>query len=297
MLYNGVLPAISLDGRRYFYVNPLRKVRDLPFPLRWSRTRERYIGCFCCPPNIVRTIAEVSNYVYGLSPNTLWVHLYGAGRLDTTLAGARIGVVQETAYPWEGSVRLTVKEAPVTPLTVKLRIPGWARTAAVAVNGKPAEGQPEPGSYFSVTRSWKAGDVIELELPMPVTLLEAHPLVEESRNQVAVQRGPIVYCLESNDLPAGVRMENVVLPLESRLAPRRMEIGGADLRALSGQALDLARPPWKPGQLYRKIDQAAPRRIDATLIPYYAWGNRGDTEMMVWLPARGTSRPQRHAKP
>ncbi len=121
---------------------------------------------------------------------------------------------------------------------------------------------------------------------MRVKKLEAHPLVEENVNQVVLERGPIVYCLESDDLPADVRIENVVLPLGTALKPRRERIAGAELVTLRGEGLDLGRKPWKKQQLYREVSGRASRKFPLTLVPYYAWGNRGDTEMTVWLPAR-----------
>lgn len=292
-LYNGVLAGISLDGKSYFYVNPLRKSADFKWPLRWSRTRQPNLkSSFCCPPNVVRTIAEAHNYVYTLSPDELWVHLYAACDLATAWAdGARLKLRQETDYPWDGAIRFTMVEAPARPVALRLRIPGWLHPggATVGVNGRPADGTPAPGTYFEVKRTWRSGDVVTLNLAFGPTLWEANPLVEETFAQVAVRYGPLVYCLEANDLPPGVRLADVALgsadPLR-QCATERATIAGANVLELSLLALDLHRDAWRPDTLYREVGRAVPREIRLKLVPYYAWGNRGDTDMTVWLPLR-----------
>ena len=292
-LYNGVLAGISLDGVRYFYVNPLRKLTDAKWPLRWSRDRQDNIqNSFCCPPNIVRTIAEAQDYIYSLSKDTLWVNLYGASELNTVwVEGDRIRVTQETQYPWNGRIKLTINEAPGRPIAVKLRIPGWTDPgdAMVHVNGKLALGTPQPGRYFEVKRDWKAGDRIEIDFRIHPTLVEANPLVEETLDQTAVRYGPLIYCLESNDLPAGVRLEDVALsPVidSSTFTARHATVSGAEMIMLDAKALQLHRARGDQHALYHQVDPQAPTPIKVSLIPYYAWDNRGDTEMSVWLPLR-----------
>ena len=293
-LYNGVLPAISLDGTRYFYVNPLRRSADMDkaWPMRWSRTRVANIpNSFCCPPNVVRTIAEAQDYAYSLSPGTLWVNLYGASELDTQwVGGGRIRLRQETDYPWSGAVRLVVEAAPAGPVALRLRIPGWLKPgqASVRVDGAPAPGEPRPGSYFIISRAWAAGDRVDLSFAFEPTLWQSNPLVEETRNQVAVKYGPIVYCLESADLPAGVRPDDIVIPLADggkKFVPAKMTVAGAEVLTLRG-------PAWATdagsagGPLYRQADAKPPREVQVTLVPYYAWDNRGDGDMTVWIPSR-----------
>lgn len=272
-------------------MNPLRKLKDDILPLRWSRTRQPNIQLsFCCPPNIVRTIAEAQNYIYGLSRDTLWVHLYGASALDTGWSdGGRIVVRQETAYPWSGAVTLRVDEAPDRPIALKLRIPGWCRAggSTLAVNGVAADAALQPGTYCEVKRTWKPGDTVELKLDFSATVWEANPLVEETLNQVAVKYGPLVYCLESADLPAGVNLENVALTaadLHRPFATAFENIAGQSVLTLSVPAEALARDP--SGALYRPVDAWPARPISLKLVPYFAWGNRGDGDMTVWLPVR-----------
>ena len=283
-LYNTLLASISLDGKGFFYTNPLAKLDELPFELRWSRRREPYISCFCCPPNVVRTIAEAAAYAYSVSDEGVWVNLYGGNTLETQLpGGGTVKLRQQTDYPWQGTVQIAVESAPATEFSLFLRIPGWVGNAQVTVNGKPVGGQTKSGSYREIKRAWAAGDKVELVLPMPAELLEAHPLVEETRNQTAVRRGPIVYCLESVDLPGDVKVANVMLspddPWEGRFD--KDLLGG--VTALYGTARRLPDRDWD-NTLYREISPTQPAALDVRLVPYYAWGNRGDAQMSVWLP-------------
>jgi DUF1680 family protein len=285
-LYNGVLATISLDGKKFFYTNPLRRVNDLPFELRWSRKREPYISCFCCPPNTLRAVAEVAAYAYSMSDDGVWVNLYGSNLLDTRLLnGAPIRLKQQTEYPWEGTIHITVENAPQKQFSLYLRIPGWAEDSYATVNGKLVGNNLESEQYFEIRRLWSTGDRIKLVLPMTVQLLEAHPLVEEARNQVAVRRGPIVYCLESIDLPDAVEITKVAISSTTQFQSRSAKelLGGVTV--LEGRARVLSGSGWGK-TLYRKISPQEPKTIDLRLIPYYAWGNRGNSEMTVWIPLR-----------
>ncbi|MEQ7799490.1 glycoside hydrolase family 127 protein [Pedobacter sp. ASV1-7] len=282
-LYNSVLSGISLDGKKFLYTNPLSYSDDLPFKQRWSKDRVPYIGLSnCCPPNVVRTIAEVSDYAYSISDKGLWFNLYGGNTIRTTLSeGTNVSLVQETNYPWDGNIRINVKSTANKPYSMFLRIPGWASHAAVKVNGKAENLVLTPGTYAELNRKWKAGDWIELVLPMEAQLLESNPLVEENRNQVAVKRGPVVYCLESPDLP-GKRIFNVLIPSNISLRANPMQIAGANMMSLDGNAQVIENKDWK-NVLYRPINRSnaiTPIR----LVPYFAWGNRGHSEMSVWLP-------------
>lgn len=287
VFYNSALAGISLDGKKFFYTNPLRQVDALPFELRWPRTRAPYISCFCCPPNLVRMIAEVNGYAYSLTEDGLWVHLYGSNKLDTLTAdGGSLRVTQESNYPWDGKITLTIDQPSALIKALMVRIPGWGKGATVAVNGETMGATVEPGTYCRIERAWSAGDVIVLDLPLPVRLLQSHPLVEETRNQVAVMRGPVVYCLESIDLPDGVRPNAVALARNSQFTVEVAEIPGeplAGIPALVGTGfVREARAVWA-GQLYQELVAAATNAIPIKLIPYYAWDNRGNAEMTVWV--------------
>lgn len=285
-LYNSVLSGVSLGGTDFFYNNPLRKLDTPPTELRWPRTRAPYFSSFCCPPNVARTLVETSGYAYGASEDAMWVNLYGGGTLTTALPGGQIvTLAQETQYPWNGRIRITLGECGDAPFALKLRIPGWTEGATVRLNDLPLPGDaPLPGTYFEIRRVWRAGDVVDLDLPMPARLIEAHPLVEETLGQVAVKRGPLVYCLESADLPPGTRLLDVRIPADIDLVARydgRL-LGGVVV--LEGKAR-AARPAgeWN-GALYRALTATPLAPLDVRFIPYFAWGNRGDGEMSVWLP-------------
>jgi hypothetical protein len=285
-LYNAILAGVSLDGTKFFYTNTLRQLDPMPVELRWSRQRQPWISCFCCPPNVARTIAESASYAYACSDRGLYVALYGSGTCRTSLKdGTPVTLTQESNYPWDGKIRLTIDTSAPKEFSLLLRIPGWTRHASIQVNGQPLSDSSQPGTFHEIRRTWSPGDRVELDLPMPVRVLEANPLVEETRNQLAVTRGPIVYCLESPDLPNGVRLTTVRVPRDTQWSARQEDnlLGGVTV--LEAKALASENPsPWS-GQLYRDVTPSTDRTIDLKLIPYFAWANRGKSEMSVWLPA------------
>ncbi len=282
-LDNSVLSGGGLDGTNYFYVNPLRQLDTMPTALRWPRTRVPFLNSFCCPPNLVRTIAESANYIYAKSGDTILVNLYGGSVLDTTMAnGRKIKLTQETDYPWNGRVRITINQCDEMPLALKLRVPGWAGSASVRINDGPADNSPAPGTYFEIRRTWQPGDFVDLDLPMPVEVIEANPLVEDDLHQVAVKRGPVVYCLESTDLPRNVGVMQIRVPTDVKFAARydRRLLGG--VVALDCTLRTQPASDWD-GQLYRDATDVQARPVKTRLIPYCVWDNRGESEMSVWL--------------
>ena len=278
VMYNSLLAGISLDGTKYFYTNPLAVSGELPYDLRWSKDREGYISyCNCCPPNTIRTIAEIANYMYSVSDHALWVHFYGGNSMKSTL-----DLVQETQYPWDGVVNLKIRQAPTTKFSVHVRIPSWCREATVSVNGRQVDHVVFSGKYLALERIWNPGDQISLDLAMPVDFVEANPLVEETHNQVAVRRGPVVYCAESVDIPAGIKLSQVALSSNQKLNPVKMTIDGSEMIGLKGVGL-IVDEPWDK-QLYRVVSSKKPVKVPVCLVPYYAWDNRGKADMSVWLP-------------
>ncbi len=282
-LHNSVLSGISLNGKNFLYTNPLAQSDDLPFKQRWSKDRVPYISLSnCCPPNLVRTIAEVSDYAYSTSAKGIYFNLYGGNKATIKLAdGSNVALQQVTNYPWDGNIKINVAETSVKAFSMFFRIPGWTHDAKLSINGKLQTAKLKSGSYAEVNRIWKKGDVIELVLPMEATLIEANPLVEENRNQVAVKRGPIVYCLESNDLP-GKSIFNAFIPSNIQLKPSPITIDGTRMMSLVGNAKMVDPKTWT-NTLYRPVS-ATNTTIPIKLIPYFAWGNRGHSEMSVWLP-------------
>jgi DUF1680 family protein len=274
-LYNSVLSGVSMDGDKFFYTNPLAVNDSYPYNLRWSGGRQKYISLSnCCPPNLVRTIAEISNYMYSISDDGVYIDLYGGN----TLKG-NIGLTQQTNYPWDGKITITINNAPAQQRSVYMRIPGWCKKSSLSVNGKAVSGKP--AGYVKLSKLWKAGDKIELILDMPATLIEANPLVEETRNQVAVKRGPIVYCLESVDLKADQHLSDIVVPADIKLRKRPFKIENGNVVVLEGEA-KLTNNNWA-GTLYKELNNTS-QPIHVRWIPYYAWANRGKSDMSVWLP-------------
>jgi len=287
-LYNSILSGISLDGERFLYTNPLAYSDQLPFKQRWSKDRVPYIALSnCCPPNVVRTLAEVHNYFYSVSDEGVWVNLYGGNTLNTSLPdGPRVQLKQETTYPWNGTVKIVLEESAKDDFSLFLRIPGWADAATIQVNGEDIGGTLQQGAYTEIRRKWKKGDVVLLEMPMEAHLMQSNPLVEENRNQVAVKRGPIVYCLEALDLPKGNNIFDVTLSSNVKFQMEEYAIDNCPVVCLAGEAeLTGQQQDWE-GVLYRKMDNSVGKSISLRLVPYFAWGNRGHTDMTVWMPVR-----------
>lgn len=283
-LYNSVLSGISLEGKEFFYNNPLNVSKNLPFKQRWSKEREGYIALSnCCAPNVTRTIAEVSNYAYSFSKEGLYVNLYGSNNLNAaTLSGEKIEISQQTNYPWDGKITLKIVKAPKDVYSFLLRIPGWSQGATISINGKNSNETIVSGSYQKIAQKWKKGDVIELNIPMPVELMQANPLVEEVKNQVAVKRGPIVYCLESDQLSANAKVNDVVLDLNSKFTTDFIKIDNRKLLSITASSSINTDNSWDK-KLYKPISVKDNKQHTIKLIPYFAWGNNGKGEMSVWL--------------
>lgn len=280
-LYNGLISGVSLDGRTFFYPNPLES--------NGQHARSEWFGVACCPGNITRFMASVPGYLYATRGDAVYVNLYAAGTADIDTAAGKVEVVQDTRYPWNGDVKMTV--TPDTPRTfaVHVRIPGWARNepvpsdlyrfadtsderARIRVNGEPVPATPNNG-YVAITRAWAPGDVIDLTLPMPVRRVLAHPRVEANRDRVALQRGPIVYAAEWPDNPDG-RTRNIVLPDAVRLTSEFRGDLLNGVQVIRGRSVGLEET--EGGDVTRSPQ-------DFVAIPYATWANRGRGQMNVWL--------------
>lgn len=289
-MFNGFLGAQSLDGKNWFYRNIIRRYDpDHTGPGQNDMLQRGKPGrkAICCPSNLLRTLAELSSYFYSVDDQGIWVHQFGGNKADLPLVrGGHLALEQVTEYPWKGDIELKIAAAPAIPVAVRLRIPGWSRGATLKVNGGQVSAAAEHG-YAMVSRKWKPGDTIELSLPMPADLIASDPRVEETRNQVAVRRGPVVYCVESPDLPEGVKVPAVYVPSDVEFKPDEGLPGvdgklAADLVTLVGTGLH--RPDPMGGELYRPLGAVKFERFPLRLIPYYAWSNRGKSAMSVWMP-------------
>ncbi len=271
-LYNGSISGVSLDGEKFFYVNPLASAG--------GHHRQDWFGCACCPPNIARLIASVGGYIYSQAEDAAYVHLYISGSADLDIGGNPVTITQQGNYPWAGDIELTVTPQEAKKFVLNLRIPGWCRRSEVAVNGKVLDlnGQIKKG-YVGIERVWQPGDRVELKLEMPVEKVEANPAVAQTAGCVALQRGPVVYCLEQTDhhLP----LHTIVLNRECELNPiYDAELLGGVVK-LVGQGLRADDSDWTE-QLYR-ADATIYSSIEITAIPYYAWDHREPGEMRVWV--------------
>jgi uncharacterized protein len=290
-LYNGLISGVSLDGKLFFYPNPLES--------NGQHQRSPWFGVACCPGNITRFIASVPGYVYAQQADRLYVNLFASGTANLKLDnGLQVNVIQETRYPWDGGVKMIVNPARSADFTINVRIPGWARNepvpgdlyhfidktdepVALEVNGKPVAIDVEKG-FARITRSWKRGDVIELTLPMPVRRVIANQMVEADRGRIVLQRGPIVYCAEWPDNPEG-HVRNLMLADQAKLSAEFVSdlLGGVTV--IKGKATSLT---------YDQRDQVVKTEQDFTAIPYFAWANRGAGEMIVWVPnSESSARP------
>jgi DUF1680 family protein len=220
--------------------------------------------------------------MYCVSDSGLWLNLYGGNKLSTHLPdGSPLQLIQQTEYPWDGRITLTLGQVPSKEFSVFLRIPGWCKDASLQVNGSATNNRLAPGTYAEIRRAWKKGDVITLNLPMPAVLIGANPMVEETRGQVAVRRGPVVYCLESPDLPQGSDILRIAIPVQTDLKPNPMHIGNSTFMGLTTTGKLL--PAVAERTLYQEIPKQPAQDIPLTLIPYYAWANRGPSDMTVWM--------------
>jgi DUF1680 family protein len=289
ILYNGFLAGVSLKGDRFFYQNVLMSYGNYE--------RFDWINVPCCPPNVVRLMASIGSYIYAKTANEIYVNLFVGSKADVTLAGNNVKIAQTTRYPWEGKIRVSVNPEHAGNFAVLVRIPEWARNTALPsdlyrymdsraekptlnVNGVPVAITLDSG-YVRIERMWKAGDVVELNLPMPVRKVLAHDQVQDDRGRVALERGPLVYCVEWPD--NGGSALNLVIP---------------DNAALKGE--------YRPGLLngvevitgqvqaaIRGSDGVSVRTVPHNLVavPYYSWANRGMGEMTVWIARNsGTAR-------
>lgn len=281
-LYNSVLSGVSRDGRHFFYENYLAACPPFEkFAKMNPVVRQEWFGCACCPPNIARLLASLGMYFSSESAAGIAIHLYAGGRLETTAGGVPVAIDVATNYPWDGAVSLKVSPKKAVKFTLALRIPGWCRAARLKVNGvaMPLAKIVKKG-YVHLTRDWVSGDRVELELPMPVERVEAHPSVREDCGQVALQRGPLVYCVEEAD--CGKDLADLILPAKARLSAtwEPKLLGG--VVAVTAPAKRRVAKEWGDA-LYRPAGRSTYQRTTLKAVPYALWANRKAGEMRVWL--------------
>jgi DUF1680 family protein len=272
---------MSLDGTLYCYRNPL--AFD---PSTGDKIRNTWYDVTCCPPNLERTFGSLPGYFYSTSADGIYVHLYDDSQLNWGLeSGVGLKVAQKTNYPWDGNVEITVTPAEPSEFTFYLRIPGWADHAQVAVNAKDQTGAT-PGTYLPIRRRWSAGDVIQLKIAVTPQIIEANPRVADDTGRVAIQRGPLIYCLEEIDQPTGVSLSDVAVnpgrqPAEQFQTEFRSDLlGGMVVLHHNGAVYERGTAGKALYSRYGR--EARTQKVPLTFIPYYAWANRQATSMQVW---------------
>lgn len=281
-LYNNVLAGLALDGRHYFYVNPLEIIPAVARRRHDCRlvkpSRVPWFGCACCPPNIARTLASIGHYLASRDGGTVWLHLYAGAELRWQQSDGAVRLQIETDYPWDGKVSLTVATAGASAsFRLGLRIPGWCRRPELRVNGTSVElGAVVRNGYALLERSWENGDRVELDLPMTIERVRADPRVATVAGRVALQRGPLVYTVEEVD--AGAGLAGVFLPPDAPLEARY------DAALLGGVVVieGTARRRIGTGALYG-TDEPSFESVAFRAVPYAWWNNRGEGEMRVWI--------------
>ena len=268
-LYNAVLSGVSLDGRRFFYENPLAAE---------NHQRQPWFDCACCPPNLARLFASFGQNIYGQSESDIAVHLYVQSTARLTVGGQPVTLRQSTHYPWDGQITLTVDPSQPVEFGLRLRVPGWSHGAKISANRVAVDvGSHLHDGYVRLGRRWEPGDEVVVELPMPVERMVAHPSVRADAGRVALQRGPLVYCFEAQDQPAPLPL--LVLPRAAPLEARfdAGQLGG--IVKITGQGLIEA--GWDDALYRPQPARAEPCAL--TAVPYCLWGNREPSPMEVWL--------------
>ena len=285
MMLNVNLAGISLDGRRFFYENMLRRAKELPYELIWGQERSEYILSYCCPPNLARTIAQTAEYAYAVNEDGLWTGLYGDNEASFTLKnGAAFTLRQQTDYPFDGRITFTVSVSNGKPFALRLRIPAWAEQAVLHCPDRTiALSAADAGSYYTVDVARPEGFTMTLDLHMTPRVTVGHGLIEEDRNQAAIEYGPLVYCVESPDTDAP-SLEDLLLPLNPAFTVTDGEVAGRPMKVLETTMLRQVTAEGDREKLYRTLQAPTLERVQVRMIPYYAWDNRGRGEMLIWLP-------------
>jgi len=270
-LYNGALAGVSLDGTAFFYENPLESLGH--------HHRTGWFACACCPPNLARLLASLGEYVYATTDDEAYVNLYVGSEAELALDGGDVTLTQRTDYPWDESVTVEVGTDAAVDATLHLRVPEWCADSTLSVNGEPIDVEVDDG-YLSVERTWRGGDAVELDFDLPIQRVVAHPDASDAAGRVALQRGPLVYCVEEADVgcpPSRLRIDPTD-PIDARWDDDLLN----GVVALDGEAAVVETDDWDD-RLYREWEERRSQE-SFTAVPYYAWDNREEGRMAVWVP-------------
>jgi DUF1680 family protein len=286
-LYNNVLSGVSYEGDRFFYANPLTSFPYVNPHEPWKGVasrhfrREEWFFCPCCPPNLARLVASIGGYFYSTTADRLYVHLYNQNMAHFEFGGQAVQLEQQTSYPWDGCIQFTVKTDSPVQFELALRVPGWCRGYTLDVNGQQQTITLQNG-YAVLHRQWQNGDSVTLVLDMPIERMAPHPEIRHDAGQIALQRGPLVYCLEEVD--NGARLANIAIqgnvPLQVSFDAGLF--GGISI--ISGEAVRIEPSSW-PGEMYQpqSVVEYPRSPFQFKAIPYYLWANRDPGEMRVWI--------------
>lgn len=282
-LYNTVLAAMALDGRSFFYVNPLEvypEACEKDFGKQHIKpVRQKWFSVACCPPNIARLLASLGQYIYSVKDNILYTHLYIGSNANIEIDGCKIEVVQETQYPWNGNIEFRINSQVTKEFTVAFRIPGWSKNMVIKVNNETIEVEQRAG-YAYITREWTQDDSVVISIEMPVMKVKSNPLVRENIGKVALQRGPLVYCLEEAD--NGKNLHQLFLASNTEFEVVHDEDFLSGLTVITAKGYKIDNTDWN-NNLYKTDVEIKSTPATLKFIPYFAWANRGVGEMTVWV--------------
>ena len=275
-LYNALLSGISLDGSEFFYTNPLASYSN--------HHRQPWFGCACCPTNVVRFVPQVGGYFYATTEDSLWVNLYAANRATVSVVDQTVNICQESDFPWDGHIKLTIEPTTSSNFRLCLRHPNWSSQVDLLANGdRLHDPSANKNGYFELTIIWQPGDTVDVNFNMSVQRIVTNPQVKSNLGKVALRRGPMIYCLEVIDNEGSakdialLRTNQLEAGFESDL------LGGVTV--LRGAANRRGSPEWE-NQLYQTTE--ADQDIQIMAIPYFAWDSRQAGQMTVWLPECST---------
>ncbi|MFO7296037.1 MAG: glycoside hydrolase family 127 protein, partial [Clostridia bacterium] len=283
-IYNGILSGISLDGKKFFYVNPLEVVPEVcekrhdHFHVKVER--QAWFACACCPANVSRLYTSIGDYIYSTSNDgEIYIHLFANSSANIALGDRNVVLDVNTRYPWDGNINIKVNPDLKGEFTIAVRVPSWCHEPSIRVNGQPVniEEHMDKG-YVKIKRVWEPGDAIDVVYPMKAMLVRTNPRVRENAGKVAIQRGPMVYCIEEVD--NGKNLHNIIVPKDVEFKETFEEGLLNGVVAIIFKAYRLK--DWPCDECY-SFDQNSYEEIEVKAIPYYAWGNRGVGEMTVWM--------------
>jgi len=278
VLYNGLLSGISLDGKHYFYVNPLED--------RGNHQRQKWFKCACCPPNVARLIASFPGYIYTISKEGIWIHFYEENEAEINYKEEKLKISQKTNYPWSGNIEIKLNLSIEKNFDLFLRIPEWTNNNFdVYINGEKYVEIPKKG-YLKISRNWLKENVISIDFPMNIKLIKSHPFVRNNFGKIVIMRGPIVYCAEYAD-NKNFDVWNLILDKNMLLKDFHERIPGlGKIVTINGEGFVLVTDNWLEGLYEEATQEMKTKKVNFKLIPYYSWANREIGPMVIWLNKR-----------